>query len=136
MRQVHKSILDDVHCSAPEIAKEGKAANSFQVPKEFDPLQAHRGDARSRADDEDRSACTCTVREEFPQKAVLRMLAQRKHSHRRRNERNVVDDCADDPKDQHDNVKAADRLVEPFRETVKYPACSSVPTARRIPGRI
>jgi hypothetical protein len=118
--RVHDSILDHVHRSAREIPKQGEAGDSFQVPKEFDPFQAHRGDASSEP----------MMRIDPPVPAQYARNSHRKLSCGCWLNGNMPLDAATSgtlattaltiSKDQHDNVKATNGVVEPIREAVKY----------------
>ena len=84
-----------------------------------------RRDACGRADDQDRSAGAGAVSDELPQETVRWILGQAVHAHRRRHQRHVVDDGADQPERNDDDVFAPD-LAGPLSWVVRKLARASL----------
>src|SRR5574343_676930 len=99
-----------------KVADQSQSADLLDVPEELNPLQAHRGDAGCRTDDQDGAAGAGAIGEEFPQEVISREVGQAVHAHRGGDQRYVVDDGTDQADDQHDNVLAADAVVQPLRQ--------------------
>lgn len=109
-------VLQQIGAGTGEIAEQGKPTDLLHVPEEVDLLEAHRRDAGSRADDEDRPARPRAVGEEFPEEVIGRIAVKTVHPHRRGNQGHVIDDGTDDADDQDDDILTPDCKIQPLRQ--------------------
>src|SRR3989338_10253214 len=107
-------ILSQVHTSTCEISDQCQAAYFSDVPEEMNFLYAHRRYAGCRTDDEYGATCAGAVSEEFPQKVVGRIVCQAVHAHGGGHKRHIVNNCADDTNDQHNDVLPSNGLIQPL----------------------
>ena len=110
---LHQPELHEIDRGTGQITCGRKPRDAAHVPDEPDLLDSHRGDAGSGADDEDRTARSSTIGDEFPEEGIHRILRERVHTHGCRDQRHIVDDRAQETQQQDDDVLPTDRTIKP-----------------------
>ena len=113
MQQV---VLDNVGCHSGEIAGKGKRPDFAGIPEELDFFQSHCGNAGSRTDYQNRTACACAICHEFPEKGIRGKLCKRVHAHGGGHKGNIIYDSRTKADDNDDYRLVSDFDIKPLSQ--------------------